>query len=903
MAARILDGKALAERRRTPLIARVQALAGAGVQPCLAAVTVKTDGGWTTYLKGQATACAQVGIRHRVVELTPGADHEALVEAVEALNLDPTVHGVIVQSPLPAGFDQPAVQALISPDKDVEGVGPANLGLVLAGRPALAPCTALAAFALAQEAFPDLKGVEATVVGASTIVGKPLAQLLTNAGATVTLCQITTRDTPAHCRHADLLCVAVGRAGLVKADWVKPGAAVVDIGINRVPGPDGRPVVLGDVDPAAAGIAGAITPVPGGVGAVTTTILLESTVTAAERQGQARPGIDPQALARLLGVDLPPAAAERLALLVARAGGGEAPQGPLARLIGSGVVVLDGATGSELIARGVAPGEVARAPLDRPDLVREIHRAYLDAGARLLTAATFGANRHRLRGDGDLAVRLMAAGIRLAREVAAGRVPVLASVGPCGAAVGSELGPAEAQAAFAEVIQAAMDAGADGVAIETMSSTAEAAAALAAARSCRAPAVVSRTIERDDGIELAEFARAAESGGALAVGINCGAGPRALLPLVESLARATRLPVLIRPNAGHPVREHGRLVYRLRPAYLVEQGHAFVRAGATLIGGCCGVGPEHIRALAAALAGAQPAARTRETPITVADPAPPERHPLLAAADAGRFPVIAWVPGRLVPVDGAAALARLAAAGADGVGYAAGWPGAPRGPRQTARLRHAADAAGRHAVLELIAGDLTLSAAQELLLAGHLLGVRLVVVDAGVFSASTRFDAVSGCDPVDLLRLVQSLNHGRDLAGTRTAEATRFAAGVRVRADDQRLDAYAAAGAAFLCVQPIYEPARFRALMGGALPALPVFADVLLLPDAATADELDNELPALAVPEALKARLRADPDSDVRGAGRFLAHWRGRLAGACILCADGRTGQAEAVIRALRGGA
>ncbi|MEK7415518.1 MAG: bifunctional 5,10-methylenetetrahydrofolate dehydrogenase/5,10-methenyltetrahydrofolate cyclohydrolase, partial [Planctomycetota bacterium] len=185
MAARILDGKALSDRRRSALTARVQTLATRGQQPCLAAVTVCADGAWSSYLKGQATACAAVGIRHRIIELPSGSTQEALVEAIEALNLDASVHGVIVQSPLPTGFQQTDMQALINPDKDVEGVGPANLGLVLAGRPAHAPCTALAAFALVQEALTNLKGVEAVVVGASTIVGKPLAQLLTNAGATV----------------------------------------------------------------------------------------------------------------------------------------------------------------------------------------------------------------------------------------------------------------------------------------------------------------------------------------------------------------------------------------------------------------------------------------------------------------------------------------------------------------------------------------------------------------------------------------------------------------------------------------------------------------------------------------------------------------------------------------------
>jgi methylenetetrahydrofolate dehydrogenase (NADP+)/methenyltetrahydrofolate cyclohydrolase len=900
MSARILDGKALAERRRTSLGERVRALTGQGVQPCLAAVSVRSDGGWSTYLKGQATACAAVGIRHRVIPLSSDADQAALIEAVEALNLDASVHGIIIQSPLPAGFDQAAVQALISPDKDIEGVGPANLGLVMAGRPALAPCTALAAFALAQEAFPDLKGVEATVVGASTIVGKPLAQLLTNAGATVTLCQITTRDTPAHCRRADLLCVAVGKAGLIKPDWVKPGAAVVDIGINRVPGPEGKTIVVGDVDPAAAQHAGAITPVPGGVGAVTTTILLESTVTAAERLAATRPAVDAAAVARLIGIELPPAIAERIALLIGRTGGDAPAQGPIERLLARGVVILDGAMGSELIARGVAPAATTQANLDHPDIVLAVHRAYREAGARVLTANTFLANRHRLHGDRELACRLMTVGVRLARQ-AAGGVPVLASIGPLGPTVGAELPLQAAADAFAEIAQAATDAGADGIALETMPSTVEAACALGAIRAtCRLPVLVSRAFDRDDAGELAEFARACESGGATAIGLNCAAGPRALAAPVARLARLTRLPVLVRPNAGFPVRVEGRAVYHLKPDYLVEQSKGYLAAGARLIGGCCGVGPAHIQALVAALGDAKAVSPGSEPAPPAAQLIAAPSHPLLVAAAAGRCPIIAAVPARLAPEEGAAALSRLSSAGADTVAYLAGWPGATRGTRLAAKLRHASDAAGRPGVLEIIASDQTLPQTQELLLSAHLLGIRLILIDAGVFASSSAAEHSGGCDTIALLDLVRRLNAGRDLAGGRIANPTCFQIGVRVRADDQRLAAYAAAGAAFICLQPVYEPARFRAFLEAYDAGIPLFTDLLLLPDLATAEELDNEQPGMAVPEALKRRLAADPQSDVHGAARFLAHWRTRISGACVLVPDGRTAAAEALIHQAR---
>lgn len=902
MSARILDGKVLAERRRSALAERVRTLAVTGTAPCLAAITVRADGGWSAYLKGQATACATVGIAHRVIDLSSRADPAALAEAIESLNLDPTVHGIIVQSPLPAGFDQPAVQALISPDKDVEGVGPANLGLVLSGRPALAPCTALAAFALACEAHPDLRGVEATVVGASTIVGKPLAQLLTNAGATVTLCQITTRDTAARCRSADLVCIAVGKPGLLKPDWIRPGATIIDIGINRVPGPDGRSQIVGDADPAVAEVAGAITPVPGGVGAMTTTILLESVATAAERLGASRPAVDPASLSRLLGIDLPPQAAERVALLLGRTAAELAPSGPVERLLRGGTVILDGAMGSELISAGIAPSATARANLEHPDLVLAAHRAYLAAGAQALIANTFLANRFRCGGDRDLACRLMAAGVRLARQAAEGRVPVLASVGPLGPAFGAEIDATTAAEAYAEIATAASGAGADGFCVETMPSTAEAACALAAIRrATRLPVLVSRAFDRDDAGELAEFAAACAAGGAAAVGLNCAAGPRALAAPAARLARLTRLPVLVRPNAGFPTRVQGRAVWHLKPDYFAAQARGYLAAGVRLVGGCCGIGPSHIAALAP-LRGQEPVRPASEAPPDEAGriEALAPRHPLLDAAAAGRFPVVASVPARLPPEAGAAALARLAAAGADAVGYLAGWPGATRGSRLAAKTRHAADAAGRPAVLEIVASEQPLPAVQELLLSAHLLGIRLIVVDAGVFAASSAAESSGGCDAVQVLDLVRRLNAGRDLAGGRIADATSLVAGVRVRADDARTSAYAAAGARFTCLQPVYDGARFRAFLETYDAGLPLFADLLLLPDLATAEELDNELPGMAIPAALKQRLSAAPESDVAGAVGFLRHWRSRLAGAFVLLPDGRTRQAEALLNALR---
>ncbi len=663
MPAAIIDGRRVSEARRAPLSGRVQLLQARAIQPCLAAVSVREDHGWSLYLRNQAAACAAVGIRHRRFDLPAQSAPEDLAEAIEGLNLDPQVHGIILQSPLSGPgsleLDELRAQAQLSPDKDVEGVNPANLGLLLGAKQALAPCTALSALALAQAGCQligrsDLVGIEACVVGASTIVGKPIAQLLLAAGATVTICHIHTRDLASHTRRAELLVVAVGRAGLITPGLVRPGAVVVDVGINRQTGPDGKSRTVGDVDPC--WFEHRWRPEPGagrGGSELTTTILLESTITAAERLSQATQGLDAAQIGRLLGADaaqLPHGAAERIATMLARhvAGGlgaGRALRSRFERRLQGGVLLLDGAIGTELIDQGITPAGVLLANVQHPDVVLAVHRAYVEAGGEAITANTFGANRLRAGGREE-AVRLAGAGVRLARQAALaapGRtVFVLGSIGPLGRVVGAEIPLEAAEKAFAEVALAMADQGVDALLLETMPSTAEAAAALRGCRRVtRLPVLACRSIDRDDAVELAAFARAMEEGGACAVGINCAAGPRALEQVVGTLARLTRLPVVARPNAGFPVAEEGRLRYHLRPAYLVERVRAYVAGGARLVGGCCGVGPGHIRALAEALAGMPAPARGAISAAVPVGPATPsaqaghaEVHP--CSAEAGR---------------------------------------------------------------------------------------------------------------------------------------------------------------------------------------------------------------------------------------------------------------------------
>ena len=234
MVADRIDGKAISAKRREALKQRVATLVAAGQQPCLVGVGMGDDHGWELYTKNQAKACEAVGITYWRENLPSDATQDDLATLIESLNTDPQVHGIIVQSPLPEGLDERAAQALLAPSKDVEAVNPANLGLVLQGREILAPCTARSAVALAEEYLGDFRGVDAVVVGSSVIVGRPVSQLLFSAGATVTTCHIDTKDLAAHTTKAELLIVAVGKAGLITPDLVKPGATVIDVGINRI---------------------------------------------------------------------------------------------------------------------------------------------------------------------------------------------------------------------------------------------------------------------------------------------------------------------------------------------------------------------------------------------------------------------------------------------------------------------------------------------------------------------------------------------------------------------------------------------------------------------------------------------------------------------------------------------
>ncbi len=282
--ARIIDGKALAASHRERIGSRAEALRRAGRPARLDAVLVSDgDNASRQYAESQARTCAALGIEHRLHELPCGARFDDVAGRVLLLSADEVVTGIMVHLPLPPEVDAPRVQSLLAPEKDVEGVNPANIGNIVYGRSSLVPCTALAALKMIESTEVDLKGKTCVVVGASNIVGKPIAVLLMRHEATVISCNKHTRGIEALAREADVLIGAAGVPGLITRSWIKPGAIVIDVGASRVEQPDGSMKTVGDVRlDDALGVAGWVSPVPGGVGPMTVAMLLNNVVTAAE---------------------------------------------------------------------------------------------------------------------------------------------------------------------------------------------------------------------------------------------------------------------------------------------------------------------------------------------------------------------------------------------------------------------------------------------------------------------------------------------------------------------------------------------------------------------------------------------------------------------------------------------
>ena len=285
MTAQLLDGNALGQKLRAGFKQRAEELAAQGVRPGLAVILVGEDPASQVYVRNKVNACEQAGFHSVKCTFAPDVEPQVVLAKIAELNADPAIHGILVQLPLPRQFDADAVLDAIAAEKDVDGFRAENVGALMQGQPCFIPCTPYGVMKFFEDAGITLKGKEAVVVGRSNIVGKPMAMLLMHAGATVTICHSQTKDLKGHCLRADVLVAAIGRPKFITGDMVKPGAVVIDVGINRLP--DGK--LCGDVDfDSAKEVASFITPVPGGAGPMTITMLLANTLESAERVAAAK---------------------------------------------------------------------------------------------------------------------------------------------------------------------------------------------------------------------------------------------------------------------------------------------------------------------------------------------------------------------------------------------------------------------------------------------------------------------------------------------------------------------------------------------------------------------------------------------------------------------------------------
>lgn len=300
MSAQILDGTKIAQQIRSEVAAEAKAMAAAGIRPGLAVVLVGHNPASEIYVRGKVKACEEVGIYSEKLTPPESVTTPELLDVIEELNRRDDIDGILVQLPLPPQVDSKKVLLAVDPGKDVDGFHPMNVGFLSTQRPGLVPCTPAGVMEILKRSNILVAGREAVVVGRSDIVGKPAAMLLTNANATVTICHSKTHDLPAVCRRADVLVAAIGRAGMITEDFVKPGATVIDIGMNTVTDPaefqkffagnakreetfrKKGSTLIGDVHPEVTGVAGALTPVPGGVGPLTIAMLMFNTVKAAK---------------------------------------------------------------------------------------------------------------------------------------------------------------------------------------------------------------------------------------------------------------------------------------------------------------------------------------------------------------------------------------------------------------------------------------------------------------------------------------------------------------------------------------------------------------------------------------------------------------------------------------------
>ncbi len=284
MTARLIDGNALSTQLRSEFANRAAVLKEKGITPCLAVILVGEDPASAVYVRNKVAGCEKAGMRSIKDVYAPDVAQSVVLARIAELNADPAVHGILVQLPLPKHFDSAAVLESIAPEKDVDGFHAENVGALMQGNPRFIPCTPYGVMKMLESANVPLKGAEVVVVGRSNIVGKPMAMLLLAQSCTVTICHSQTKDLAFHTRRADILIAAVGRERMITGDMIKPGATVIDVGMNRFSSGPNAGKLCGDVDfETAREVAGIISPVPGGVGPMTITMLLANTLEAAER--------------------------------------------------------------------------------------------------------------------------------------------------------------------------------------------------------------------------------------------------------------------------------------------------------------------------------------------------------------------------------------------------------------------------------------------------------------------------------------------------------------------------------------------------------------------------------------------------------------------------------------------
>jgi homocysteine S-methyltransferase len=594
------------------------------------------------------------------------------------------------------------------------------------------------------------------------------------------------------------------------------------------------------------------------------------------------------------------------------------------------VLIGDGAMGTLLYNRGVPlDANFEYLNLIEPGLVRQVHSDYVDAGAQLLETNTFGANALSLGAIGlEKKVRsINEAGARLARDAAGPERFVAGAVGPLFRPRGeaNELPPAHKRAVLHEQMEALAQGGVDLFILETFSALEDLEAAVAIARELGLPAIAQMAFIEEgrsrEGVSAEEAARRLEAAGAAVLGANCGSGPRELLKVLSRLAAVSSLPLSAFANSGFPQYLDGRYIYLATPEYFAAMGREMVAAGASLVGGCCGTTPEHIRALTLALAGLKPASRPRPTRIEMAPPGgkeAPVAKQRTFLDDWGRRPVVTVEldPPRGIDCAKVLTAARsLAGAGVDAISLA-------ENPLARIRMGNLAlgvriqEETGAEVIVHVTCRDRNLIGLHSELMGAHLLGIRNVLavtgdpVSVGGESGAT---SVFDLNSVGLLELLSALNRGETLIGTELGECTQFLPGAAFNPnlpsmDGQlrRLERKAAAGARFVQTQPVYSPEVLTAMLERTAPLkIPVLVGILPLVSERNAEFLHNEVPGITLPEEVRRRMRGKSgDAGVREglavARELVAAGRGKVGGWYLMPPFGKVDLALELMAVIR---